>query len=106
MSLQKYLSMIFEWSWELGEVLADWMLAHVVPIVKKGKKENLRNYRLASLISVSGKVKGENFLWGIEKHNNAVIHCARGKSGSSNLWSFYDKVDKGKPVDALFLDFS
>lgn len=100
--------MIFERSWELGDALADWMLASVVLIVKKGKKENLRNYRPLSLTSVPGKAKGKIFLWGIEKHlkNNVVIHCVRGKSGSSNLWSFYDKADQGKPVDALFLDFN
>ncbi|GAB0199232.1 mitochondrial enolase superfamily member 1 [Grus japonensis] len=34
------LSIIFQWSWESGEVPVDWKLANVVPIFKKGKKED------------------------------------------------------------------
>ncbi|GAB0210391.1 mitochondrial enolase superfamily member 1 [Grus japonensis] len=33
------LSIIFQWSWESGEVPVDWKLANVVPTFKKGKKE-------------------------------------------------------------------
>ncbi|GAB0180473.1 spindle and kinetochore-associated protein 3 [Grus japonensis] len=34
------LSIIFQWSWESGEVPVDWKLANVVPVFKKGKKED------------------------------------------------------------------
>ncbi|KAJ7423511.1 RNA-directed DNA polymerase from mobile element jockey [Willisornis vidua] len=34
------LSMIFEQSWEYGEVPADWKLVNVVPVLKKDKKED------------------------------------------------------------------
>ncbi|KAJ7415475.1 hypothetical protein WISP_78103 [Willisornis vidua] len=44
--------LIFEWSWESGEVPADWKLANVAPIFKMGKKEDPGNYRSVSLISV------------------------------------------------------
>ena len=32
------LSIIFQWSWESGEVPGNWKLANVVPVFKKGKK--------------------------------------------------------------------
>ncbi|GAB0179867.1 mitochondrial enolase superfamily member 1 [Grus japonensis] len=37
------LSIIFQQSWESGEIPVDWKLANVVPIFKKGKKEDPGN---------------------------------------------------------------
>eukprot|EP00061_Rhincodon_typus_P001457 g14842.t1 len=34
------------------EVLEDWRVANVVPVFKKGNRDNPRNYRLLSLTSV------------------------------------------------------
>ena len=48
--------MIFENSWLSGEVPDDWSKGHVIPICKKGSKEDLGNYRLVSLTSGPGKV--------------------------------------------------
>ncbi|KAJ7413878.1 RNA-directed DNA polymerase from mobile element jockey-like protein [Pitangus sulphuratus] len=115
MSWQNLL-MIFEQSWESGEVPPDWKLANIVMIFKKSK-EDPGNYRPVSLTSVPGKVMEKIILGSIEKHlkDNAVIGHSqhgfmRGKFCLSNLVSFYDKVthlvDQGKPVDAIFLDFS
>ncbi|GAB0190213.1 hypothetical protein GRJ2_001486600 [Grus japonensis] len=42
--------------WESGEVSVNWKLANVVPIFKKGKKEDPGNYRPVSLTSVPGKI--------------------------------------------------
>ncbi|PKU35663.1 rna-directed dna polymerase from mobile element jockey-like [Limosa lapponica baueri] len=39
------LSIIFERSWRTGEVPEDWRKANVTPVFKKGKKDNLGNYR-------------------------------------------------------------
>ncbi|GAB0208000.1 mitochondrial enolase superfamily member 1 [Grus japonensis] len=112
------LSIIFQWSWESGEVPVDWKLANVVPTFKKGKKEAPGNYRPVSLTSVPGKIMEKIRLGVIEKHlkdNNAVIGHSqhgfvRGRACLTNLVSFYDKVthpvDQGKPVDVIFLDFS
>ncbi|KAK4806969.1 hypothetical protein QYF61_027336 [Mycteria americana] len=78
--LTKPLSIICQQSWLTGEVPVDWRLANVTHIYKKGRKEDLGNYRPVSLTSVP------------------------------NLISFYDKVtrlvDEGKAVDVVYLDFS
>ncbi|KAJ7425227.1 rna-directed dna polymerase from mobile element jockey-like [Pitangus sulphuratus] len=43
--IAKPLLITFVWSWESGEIPADWKLVNVVLIFKKGKKEDFRNYR-------------------------------------------------------------
>ncbi|CAM5090233.1 unnamed protein product [Natator depressus] len=101
----------------MGEVPDDWKKANVVPIFKKGKKENPGNYRPLSLTSVPGKIIEQVLKQSILKHieDRKVIRnnqhgFTKGKSCLTNLIAFYDKitgsVDEGKAVDMLFLDFS
>ena len=108
------LSIIFQWSWESG---VDWKLVTVVPVFRKGKKEDPGNYRPVSLTSVLGKIMEKVILAVIKKHlrdNTDVAYSqhrfTRGRSSLTNLNSFYDKVtqlvDQGKPVNVIFLDFS
>lgn len=52
----KPLSIILPQSWLTWDVLADWRLANVTPIFKKGWKDDPGSYRPISLTSVPGKV--------------------------------------------------
>ncbi|CAM4605533.1 unnamed protein product, partial [Caretta caretta] len=111
------LAIIFENSWRLGEVLDNWEKANVVPIFKKGKKEDPGNYRPVSLTSVPGKIMEQVLKESILKHleerkviRNSQHGFTKGKSCLTNLITFYGQitgsVDEGKAVDMLFLDFS
>ncbi|CAM5127811.1 unnamed protein product [Eretmochelys imbricata] len=111
------LAIIFENSWRSGEVPDDWKKANVVPIFKKGKKEDPGNYMPVSLTSVPGKIMEQVLKESILKHleerkviRNSQHGFTKGKSCLTNLIAFYDEitgsVDEGKAVDMLFLDFS
>ncbi|GAB0179517.1 mitochondrial enolase superfamily member 1 [Grus japonensis] len=88
-----------------------------MPIYKKGRKEDLRNYRPVSLMLVPGKVMEQVILSAIIQGilDNQVIRPSqhgfmKGRSCLTNLISFYDKVtclmDEGKTVHVVYLDFS
>ncbi|CAM4551684.1 unnamed protein product [Caretta caretta] len=111
------LAIILENSWRTGEVPDDWKKANVVPIFKKGKKEDPGNYRPVSLTSVPGKIMEQVLKESILKHleegkviRNSQHGFTKGRSCVTNLIAFYDEitcsVDEGKAVDVLFLDFS
>ncbi|KAK4826884.1 hypothetical protein QYF61_012072 [Mycteria americana] len=115
--LTKPLSIIYQQSCLTGEVPADWRLANVTPIFKKGRKEDPGNYRPVSLTSVPGKLMEQIILSAITRHveNNQGIKPSqhgfrKGRSCLANLISFYNKVtrlvDEGKAVDVVYLDFS
>ena len=55
-AIAKPLAIIYQHSLLTGEVPEDWRLANVIPIYKKGCKEDPGNYRPVSLTSVPGKV--------------------------------------------------
>ncbi|CAM5170319.1 unnamed protein product [Eretmochelys imbricata] len=111
------LAIIFENSWQSGEVLDDWKKANVVPIFKKGKKEDPGNYRPVSLTSVPGKIMEQVLKESILKHleerkviRNSQHGFTKGKSCLTNLIAFYDEITGSvvaeKAVDVLFLDLS
>jgi len=116
--LAKTLSISYQQSWLTGEVPDDWRIASVViPIYKKGQKEDPGNYRPVSLTSVPGKIM-ERFILSVltrqEKDNQGIRPSQhgfmKGMSCLTILIPFYDQVthlvDEDKAVDVVYLDFS
>ena len=94
--LAKPLSIIYQQSWLTGQVPDNWRLANVTPIYKKGRKEDLGNYRPVSLTSVPGKIMERFILRALTRHvrDNQGIRPSqhgftRGRSCLTNLISFY-----------------
>ena len=54
--LAKPLSLIYQASFDEGQLPSDWKLANISPIFKKGPKNNPGNYRPVSLTSVLCKI--------------------------------------------------
>ncbi|KAK4807158.1 hypothetical protein QYF61_024278 [Mycteria americana] len=109
------LSIISEKLWRSGDVPDDWKRANVMPIYKKGPKEDPGNYRPISLASVPGKVMERVLLETITNLMKQVIvksqhGFTKGKSYQTNLITFNNKitssVDMGRAVDVVYLDFS
>ncbi|KFQ41893.1 RNA-directed DNA polymerase from mobile element jockey, partial [Nestor notabilis] len=69
------LSIIFERSWQSGEVPDDWKKGNVTPIFKKGKVEDPGNYRPVSLTSVPVKILEQILLERMLRHmkNSEVV---------------------------------
>ena len=113
----KPLSIIFQQSWLTGDVPVDWKLANVMPIFKKGWKDDPGSYRPISLTSMPGKVMEWIILGTIMdqlKVNQGIRpsqhEFTSGRSYLTNQISSYDKVthlvDEGQAVNVVYLDFS
>ncbi|CAM5092187.1 unnamed protein product [Eretmochelys imbricata] len=111
------LAIIFEKSWKTADIPEDWKKANIVPIYKKGTKDNTGNYKLVSLTSVPGRIMEQIVEQSICKHledneviNNSQHGFVKNKSCQTNLIGFFDRVTsllhRGEAVDVVYLDFS
>ena len=99
-----------------AEIPDDWKKANVTAIFKKGSKKQPGNYRPVSLTCQMGKVLEkiikEDLVHYLES-NKLIFETQHGfrikKSCLTNLLEFTkfvgDKIDEGKPVDVIYLDF-
>ena len=110
------LVVIFQDSIDSGTVPADWRVGNVTPIFKKGGREKTGNYRAVSLTSAVGKILESIIKDFIAEHlessgriRQSQHGFMKGKSCLTNLLEFFEdvtsRVDKGEPVDVVYLDF-
>ena len=114
--ISRPLYLIFSQSLEEGRIPKDWKEAHVIPIFKKGNRQNCNNYRPVSLTSVICKIMEsiirDKMTEHLEKYNlmsKSQHGFMSGRSCLTNLLSFFDsivkQVDQGNCVDVVYLDF-
>ena len=110
------LAMLFRKSLDSGTVPHDWTLARIVPIHKKGCKQDAGNYRPVSLTSVVCKVLESLIRDAILQHldsNNLLSNTQHGfrpkRSCSTQLVDVLDSwskaIEEQSALDILYLDF-
>ncbi|KAJ3650156.1 hypothetical protein Zmor_021861 [Zophobas morio] len=116
-SLNSPLAIIMTNSFKTSIVPDVWRCAYVTPIFKKGNKLSPDNYRPISLVSVVSKIMESIIVYSLSQFlvENEIIPNVqhgflKGRSIVTNLLSclneWSDSLDKHKPTDVIYLDFS
>lgn len=116
-SLAKFLVVLFRTSLMYGELPADWKIALVVPIFKKGDRLCFQNYRPISLTSSCCKliehIISTRILEYLDSHNILTSFQHGFRKGYSTITQlvtvfhlFAHTLDNTGQIDAIFLDFS
>ena len=107
--------MLFTLSMSVDEVPNQWKAANVVPIHKKGDKNNVDNYRPVSLLSSISKVMERciyNHVYPVVEPSlcSAQHGFMKSKSCTTQLLDMYHMVgnilDASGQADIIYLDFS
>ena len=110
-------TVLFKQSMDEGAVPQDWKIANVTPIFKKGSRSQTENYRPVSLTGQLSKVMEsvvrDTITEHLDRHHlitDSQHGFRRGRSCTTNLLEFLDKVTEGinqkESVDVIFLDFA
>ena len=116
-SLAFPLSMLFKLSYNSGSLPRDWKVANVVPVYKKGSKDNIENYRPISLTSLVMKtferILKEELLLRTAHLLDARQHgFLNNRSCTTNMVNFIDGVvlsindTRTLSTDVVYFDFS
>ena len=116
-SLASPLSLLFQLSYNSGIIPSEWKLAHVVPVHKKGSKENIENYRPISLTSLIMKtferiIKQEILLKTAHLLDERQHGFLNNRSCTTNMINFTDSVTLSLndcttiSVDVIYFDFA
>ena len=106
---------LFTKSLKVSQVPAEWKLANIIPIYKKGSKDHVENYRPISLLSIVSKTLERCVLNHIPQHIQSNIHSAQfgfvnGRSCATQLLSILNVIgknlDKGLQTDVVFMDIA
>ena len=109
------LSLLFKLSYNTGSIPSEWKRAHVVPIHKKGAKENVENYRPISLTSLIMKtferiIKDELLSRTGHLLDERQHGFLNNKSCTTNMVGFCDSLalsmNEGYHTDVVYFDFS
>ena len=116
-SITPALTLIFQASFDQGQVPEDWKRANVTPLFKKGDKSKAANYRPVSLTSTCCKIMEHivhSHLMNFLESNNILSdyqHSFRKKRSCETqlLVTVHDLaagLDRHQQIDAILLDFS
>ena len=106
---------MFNLSFKTGSIPAEWKLAHIVPIHKKGDKNNIENYRPISLTCIISKIFEKSIRDALLNYCREYIHDSQHgflpqKSCTTQLVPFSHDISLGlnenKLIDIIYFDFA
>ena len=109
------LSLLFTLSYNTGYLPREWKVAHVVPVFKKGCKDNVENYRPISLTSLVMKTFERIMKDEILKRTSHFLDTRQhgflnGKSCTTNLLGYCDtlalSLNDCHITDVIYFDFA
>ena len=109
------LSLLFKKSYDTGSIPSEWKRAQIVPVHKKGKKENIENYRPISLTSLVMKtferiIKDEILSRTGHLLDERQHGFLKNKSCATNLIGLCDSLaismNEGLSTDIVYFDFA